>query len=55
VCSLLQELTRSSRRPVPDVYEALIKAFVGTGKSVEQAAAHIEELKEQERYILEVY
>ncbi|GAA5983486.1 hypothetical protein JCM10908_000304 [Rhodotorula pacifica] len=41
--------------PVPDVYEALIKAFTGAGKTVEEAQAHIEELKEEERYILEVY
>jgi sulfite reductase alpha subunit-like flavoprotein len=44
-----------SYRPVPDVYEALIKSFVGAGKTVEEAQAHIEHLKEQERYILEVY
>ncbi|GAA5877166.1 hypothetical protein JCM3774_003320 [Rhodotorula dairenensis] len=41
--------------PVPDVYEALIKAFTGAGRTVEEAQAHIEELKEEERYILEVY
>ncbi|POY74654.1 hypothetical protein BMF94_2416, partial [Rhodotorula taiwanensis] len=41
--------------PVPDVYEALVKAFTGAGKTVEEAQAHIEELKEEERYILEVY
>lgn len=41
--------------PVPDVYEALIKAFVGHGKTTEQAQAYIEELKDQERYVLETY
>ena len=41
--------------PVPDVYEALTKAFMGQGKTKEQAEAHIEELKQDERYILEVY
>ncbi|GAA5925701.1 sulfite reductase subunit alpha [Sporobolomyces koalae] len=41
--------------PVPDVYEALVKSFVGAGKSVEQAQAYIEEMKEDERYVLEVY
>lgn len=37
------------------MYEALVKAFTGAGKTVEEAQAHIEELKEEERYILEVY
>lgn len=41
--------------PVPDVYEALVKSFVGRGKTVEAAQAYIEELKEEERYVLEVY
>ncbi|GAA5898170.1 hypothetical protein JCM6882_003341 [Rhodosporidiobolus microsporus] len=41
--------------PVPDVYEALIKGQQIMGKSVEQAQAYIEELKEEERYVLEVY
>lgn len=41
--------------PVPDVYQALTDAFVGKGKTVEEAQAHIEELKEDERYVLEVY
>lgn len=45
----------SAAWPVPDVYEALVKAFTGAGKTVEEAQAHIEELKEEERYILEVY
>lgn len=40
--------------PVPDVYEALVKSFVGKGKTVEAAQAYIEELKEEERYVLEV-
>ncbi|GAA5988435.1 hypothetical protein JCM11641_005341 [Rhodosporidiobolus odoratus] len=41
--------------PVPDIYEALVKGQVQAGKTVEQAQAYIEELKEEERYILEVY
>ncbi|GAA5996684.1 sulfite reductase subunit alpha [Rhodotorula paludigena] len=41
--------------PVPDVYEALVKAFVGAGKTADEAAQHIEHLKEEERYVLEVY
>ncbi|KPV74920.1 uncharacterized protein RHOBADRAFT_66506 [Rhodotorula graminis WP1] len=41
--------------PVPDVYEALVKAFATVGMSADQAAEHIEALKEDERYILEVY
>ncbi|GAA5856856.1 hypothetical protein JCM5353_002533, partial [Sporobolomyces roseus] len=41
--------------PVPDVYEALVKAFVGDGKTVEEAQNKIEALKEEERYVLEVY
>jgi sulfite reductase (NADPH) flavoprotein alpha-component len=41
--------------PVPDVYEALIKSFTEAGKSVEEAQNYIEEMKEDERYVLEVY
>ncbi|KEI37723.1 uncharacterized protein L969DRAFT_83037 [Mixia osmundae IAM 14324] len=41
--------------PVPDVYEALCNALVTKGKSLEEAQAYIEELKEDERYVLEVY
>lgn len=41
--------------PVPDVYEALVKAFVGDGKTVEEAQEYLEEMKEDERYVLEVY
>lgn len=41
--------------PLLSVFEALVKAFVGQGKTLEAAQAHIEELKEAERYILEVY
>ncbi|GAA5820238.1 hypothetical protein JCM11251_005537 [Rhodosporidiobolus azoricus] len=41
--------------PVPDVYEALVKGQTMAGKSVEEAQAFIEELKEDERYVLEVY
>lgn len=42
--------------PVPDVYKALTDAFVAhRGKSEKEAEAYIEELKEDERYVLEVY
>lgn len=41
--------------PVPDVYEALIKALGLKGLSEQQAADKIEQLKEEERYVLEVY
>jgi sulfite reductase (NADPH) flavoprotein alpha-component len=41
--------------PVPDVYKALTTALETKGKSIEQAEAYIEELKEDERYVLEVY
>lgn len=34
--------------------EALTKAFMTKGKTLEAAQAHIEELKEEERYVLEV-
>ncbi|KAK4705172.1 hypothetical protein P7C70_g1030, partial [Phenoliferia sp. Uapishka_3] len=41
--------------PVPDVYEALVKSLAAEGRTLEEAQARIEELKEAERYILEVY
>ncbi|KZW04001.1 hypothetical protein EXIGLDRAFT_663402 [Exidia glandulosa HHB12029] len=42
--------------PVPDVYEALVGALVKyRGKEVSAAAQFIEDLKEEERYVLEVY
>lgn len=43
--------------PVPDVYEALVNALVsnGTGFDATSAGAYIEGLKEEERYVLEVY
>lgn len=41
--------------PVPDVYKALTVALQTKGKTEEQAEAYIEELKEDERYVLEVY
>ncbi|GAA5893777.1 sulfite reductase subunit alpha [Sporobolomyces salmoneus] len=41
--------------PVPDVYEALVNSFVGAGKTVEEAQEHISKLKDEERYVLEVY
>jgi sulfite reductase (NADPH) flavoprotein alpha-component len=42
--------------PVPDVHKALTDAFVKyRGKSAQEADAYLEELKEHERYVLEVY
>ncbi|CAE6516091.1 unnamed protein product [Rhizoctonia solani] len=42
--------------PVPDVYEALIDSLVQFGgKTQEEAAQYLEDLKEEERYVLEVY
>lgn len=42
--------------PVPDVYEALVGALVKyEGHSPETAGAFLEGLKEEERYVLEVY
>lgn len=42
--------------PVPDVYEALVGALVKyRGKEREVAAQYLEDLKEEERYVLEVY
>lgn len=42
--------------PVPDIYAALISAFVQHGGLTEQQAKDkLDELKEQERYVLEVY
>ncbi|KAG9128114.1 hypothetical protein FRC07_004730 [Ceratobasidium sp. 392] len=42
--------------PVPDVYVALIDALVQYGgKGKEEAAQYLEDLKEEERYVLEVY
>ncbi|KAF8609387.1 hypothetical protein BDV93DRAFT_518211 [Ceratobasidium sp. AG-I] len=42
--------------PVPDVYEALINALVEFGgKGKGEAAQFLEDLKEEERYVLEVY
>ncbi|KAI0771999.1 assimilatory sulfite reductase [Trametes elegans] len=42
--------------PVPDVYEALVDALVGhAGVSREEAGTFLEDLKEEERYVLEVY
>lgn len=43
--------------PVPDVYEALVSALVrsGTGFNVGSAGEYLEGLKEEERYVLEVY
>lgn len=41
--------------PVPDVYKALTDALSEhRGKTIEEAEAKIEELKEEERYVLEV-
>ena len=41
--------------PVPDIQEALITAFIERGWTKEQAEAHLEQLKDEERYVLEVY
>ncbi|WFD39939.1 assimilatory sulfite reductase (NADPH) [Malassezia japonica] len=41
--------------PVPDIQEALVSAFVERGWTKEQAEAKIESLKDDERYVLEVY
>ena len=43
--------------PVPDVYEALVKALVrsGVGFNTVSAGEYLEGLKEEERYVLEVY
>jgi len=42
--------------PVPDVFEALVGALVKyQGKTAEEAGVYIENLKEEERYVLEVY
>ncbi|QRW05639.1 sulfite reductase (NADPH) flavoprotein alpha-component [Ceratobasidium sp. AG-Ba] len=42
--------------PVPDVYATLIDSLVQyAGKSKEEAAQYLEDLKEEERYVLEVY
>ena len=42
--------------PVPDVYEALVGALVKyKGQDQEKAGAFLESLKEEERYVLEVY
>ena len=42
--------------PVPDVYEALVGSYVNSGgKTRPDAEAAIEDMKEHERYVLEVY
>ncbi|WFD35186.1 assimilatory sulfite reductase (NADPH) [Malassezia cuniculi] len=41
--------------PVPDIHEALVSAFVARGLTHEQAEERMEQLKEEERYVLEVY
>ncbi|KAH8924237.1 hypothetical protein BT69DRAFT_1349562 [Atractiella rhizophila] len=41
--------------PVPDVYEALCDAHVNRGMKLEDAQQYIERLKDEERYVLEVY
>ena len=42
--------------PVPDVYEALVAALVDNhGFGAEAAGQYLEGLKEEERYVLEVY
>ncbi|PWY98384.1 hypothetical protein BCV70DRAFT_202162 [Testicularia cyperi] len=41
--------------PVPDIHEALVGAFVKKGLTKDQAEQKMEALKEDERYVLEVY
>ncbi|KAI9098727.1 hypothetical protein DFS34DRAFT_714173 [Phlyctochytrium arcticum] len=41
--------------PVPDVRDALVSAFEGTNMEKVHAIEHLETLKDEERYILEVY
>ncbi|KXS18292.1 hypothetical protein M427DRAFT_96320, partial [Gonapodya prolifera JEL478] len=41
--------------PVPDVTEAILRAFEHGGLSRAQAEAYLEEMKEEERFVLEVY
>ncbi|CEH16324.1 NADP/FAD dependent oxidoreductase [Ceraceosorus bombacis] len=41
--------------PVPDVTQALIDGFTDQGMPADEATAKIESLKEEERYVLEVY
>jgi sulfite reductase (NADPH) flavoprotein alpha-component len=42
--------------PVPDVYEALVTSLTEVeGMERKRAEDYIEELKEEERYVLEVY
>jgi sulfite reductase (NADPH) flavoprotein alpha-component len=42
--------------PVPDVFEALVGSLTEeAGKERKEAEDYIEELKEEERYVLEVY
>jgi len=42
--------------PVPDVYETLVKSLLKLdGGDLDSAAAYFEGLKEEERYVLEVY
>lgn len=41
--------------PVPDIKAALISAFVKGGYTAEEAEEYLEKMKEEERYVLEVY
>ncbi|PKI83720.1 assimilatory sulfite reductase (NADPH) [Malassezia vespertilionis] len=41
--------------PVPDIQEALVSSFIARGWTKEQAEKKLETLKEEERYVLEVY
>ena len=41
--------------PVPDIQEALVQAFSEYGWGREKAENKIAELKDDERYVLEVY
>jgi sulfite reductase (NADPH) flavoprotein alpha-component len=42
--------------PVPDIYEALTTSIAEvSGWDIEKAEKYLDELKEKERYVLEVY
>ncbi|GAA6013789.1 hypothetical protein JCM10207_008191 [Rhodosporidiobolus poonsookiae] len=41
--------------PVPDVTEALVKSQMTLGKTADEALKHLDWLKEEERFVLEVY
>ena len=41
--------------PAGDVYDAIVNSFVGSGMNLEDAQTQIFEMKENGRYVLEVY